>query len=234
MRGAVFSALAVMFLASPVAAQTQLTLLAEDNYPSNFMRDGKLTGLSVDLLTEAFRRSGVPQTMTVLPWARAYDAALKTRDTCVFSAAHTAERDTSFKWVQPLNTIEMIVVADPGHPVQVKDTDDLRRYTIGTYVGDYREAVLKGMGMHIESVSVDALNADKLRRGRIDLWATDNASLLKLKGEFTPVYTYYKVDLALACNASTDSGLIARLQTALDGMREDGTVTRMRQVYDLQ
>jgi len=152
----------------------------------------------------------------------------------VFSTAHTAERDNSFRWIEPLNTIEMIVVAARDRPVSIKDREDLRRYTIGTYVGDYREDVLKEMQMRIESVRDDSLNAEKLRRGRIDLWAVDSAKLPQLQGEFLPVYTYHKVDLALACNKAVDPAIISRLQQAIRTVHEDGTFARYRAKYVTQ
>ena len=219
-------------LAAPTFAAAQgLSLLAEDNFPANFVRAGELKGISVDLLREAFRRADIPYSMSVVPWARAYDTALKSPDHCVFSAAHTPERDRLFRWVEPLNTIEMVVVAPQGTRIDVKTDDDLRRYTIGTYIGDYREAVLKGMGMRIDSVGEDALNADKLRRGRIDLWAVDSAKLPQLKGEFTPIYTYYKVNLALACNTAVDADVIDRLQRAMTSVHADGTFPRIKALY---
>ena len=209
-------------LCSPLAAQEQLHLLAEDNFPNNYLDSGELKGSSVDLLRETFKRAGVPYTIAVLPWARAYDTALKEPGNCVFSTAHTPERDSQFKWIGPLKTIEMIVVASPTRRITVSGDEDLRRYTIGTYLGDYRESVLQGMGMRIESVRDDTLNAEKLRRGRIDLWAVDSARLPGLKGEFVPVYTFYKVDLALACNAATGTKLVEQLSQGLSGLLRDG------------
>ena len=220
-------------VSSPALAQP-LSLLAEDNYPNNFLVDGNLKGRSVDVLRETFKRADVPFTMNVLPWARAYDTALKSDGSCVFSTAHTAERDASFKWIEPLNTIEMMVVASPNHLVSVKNNDDLHHYTIGTYLGDYRESVLKSMGMRIESVTDDALNAEKLRRGRIDLWATDKAHLSELKNEFLPVYTFYKVDLALARNKNIDSNTADRLQKALKSVHEDGTFDKLLSAYSAE
>lgn len=223
-----------VLLCSPVAAQEGLTLLAEDNFPNNYLDKGELKGLSVDLLKETFKRAEVPYTVAVLPWARAYDTALKEPGNCVFSTAHTPERDSQFKWIGPLSTIEMIVVASRTRPIEISSDGDLGRYTIGTYLGDYRESVLKGMGMHIESVREDMLNAEKLRRGRIDLWAIDSARLPGLKGEFIPTYTFYKVDLALACNAATDARLVDRLRLGLDNLRQDGSHDRVRNVYQAQ
>lgn len=220
-----------VLLCSSVAAEERLNLLAEDNFPNNYLDKSELKGLSVDLLKETFKRAEVPYTVAVLPWARAYDTALKEPGNCVFSTAHTPERDSQFKWIGPLSTIEMIVVASRTRPIEISNDEDLRRYTIGTYLGDYRESVLKAMGMHIESVREDTLNAEKLRRGRIDLWAIDSARLPGLKGEFVPTYTFYKVDLALACNAATDTGLVDRLRLGLDSLRQDGSYDRNRSAY---
>jgi len=228
------AALALVFAVPSLAAAESLTLLAEDSFPANFVEAGELKGLSVDVLREAFERADVTFTMSVQPWARAYETALTSPGHCVFSAAHTPERDSSFRWIEPLNTIEMIVVAARDRPVSIKTREDLRRYTIGTYVGDYRENVLKEMQMHIESVRDDSLNAEKLRRGRIDLWATDSAKLPQLKGEFLPVYTYHKVDLALACNKAVDPATVGRLQQAIKTVHEAGTFARYRAKYVTQ
>ena len=100
---------------APPPPASSLTLLAEDSYPNNYLEGGVLKGMSVDLLKDAFRRAGETYTMSVLPWARAYESALRDPGTCVFSTAHTPAREASFAWVGPLSTIEMTVVAPREH-----------------------------------------------------------------------------------------------------------------------
>lgn len=60
--------LALIVLSAPVAA---VTLLTEENPPFNFTEEGRLVGMSSEIVLEAARRANLPVKTEVLPWDEA-------------------------------------------------------------------------------------------------------------------------------------------------------------------
>lgn len=95
----------------------QITYMTEDYPPDNFVRNGTLTGYSVDLLKALWKKMGCPeQPIQVLPWARGYHNALEMPNHMLFTMARTPEREKLFHWVGPIyrTQIALIGLADRG------------------------------------------------------------------------------------------------------------------------
>jgi polar amino acid transport system substrate-binding protein len=55
---------------SDTCSARSLVLVAADTAPTAYMEDGKPTGILVDVVTEAFRRTGYQFEIQLMPWAR--------------------------------------------------------------------------------------------------------------------------------------------------------------------
>lgn len=64
--------------------------------------DGSLGGYATEVLHELFALTGDEADIQVIPWARAYDRALKESNVLIYSIAHTKERASLFHWVGAL------------------------------------------------------------------------------------------------------------------------------------
>src|SRR5881397_3481136 len=91
-----------LLLAGWSARGGELQLLTEEYPPLSFTRDGKVSGLSVEIVEEIQRRVGSRVPIQVLPWARAYRMAQEQPDVALFGTTRTAERDKLFQWVGPI------------------------------------------------------------------------------------------------------------------------------------
>jgi polar amino acid transport system substrate-binding protein len=230
-------AAAMIGCAAPVAADP-LHLNTEDYPPFNYVDPGtrKVTGISVDILAEALRRTAITGTMTVLPWQRAYAEALGNADTCVFSTTVTDERKPLFKWVGPLTTNDWTLFARADSTIALKTLDDAKPYRIGGYQGDAAGEFMKSGGFTVDAATRDELNPAKLDAGRIDLWVTG-----KLVGPYyaksqgivglKQVFTINHEDLALACNKGVPDATITALSMAVDAMKADGTAAGIEAKY---
>lgn len=224
----------ILALAAPGASA--LELMTEDDPPHNMLQDGRLTGISTDKLVEAFRRAGVPQTMRLLPWARAYQSALTQPGYCAFSAARTVEREPLFKWIGPIAAMDWALYTRAGgeRPARL---EDVRQETIGGYLQDVISVWLADRGYLVDAAPGDTANPRKLMAGRIRYWASSRpraTALLAREGlsrQIVPVLTFGHTDLYLACNFSTDDTLVQRLNATLQTMREDGTSARIEARY---
>src|SRR5579859_5824612 len=87
--------------ASSASAQS-LTIATEEMPPFNMSVRGKVEGLASEILIAALAETQISYKISVYPWLRAYEMALKEPETCVYSTTRTNERDLLFKWVGPL------------------------------------------------------------------------------------------------------------------------------------
>ena len=239
---ALFLVLLGFVLPNPVNAA--VTLITEDTPPANYLdRAGKPAGLAVELVQEMARRVGDPGVVQVVPWARGYKDAQENADTALFHTVWTLERDRLFQWVGPLFPTEIVFYRKAGVGPRINTLDDARKVrAIGTYKDDAKEQLLKKMGFaNLESTVDDSQNPKKLVAGRIDLWPVNTLqvkSMLESGGlpadSIEPALTMTRQQAYLAFSPKTDPRLVAKWQTALDEMEQDGTADSIRAKYGLK
>ena len=241
------SILFALFLsANAMANQPTINLQTENFPPYNYSVEGKnfakgdgVAGISVEIVKEAFKRAGVPYTITLrFPWKRIYGMAENKNNYGIFSMVRSEERENSFQWVGPLAPDEWVFFAKANSDIIVNSLDDAKQFQVGGYKGDALTDYLIEEGVSVRAAAQDKSNVKKLRDGRIDLWASNNFSaraLAKQEGvsfsEFKPVFTIDKVDLFLGLNKQVAPAVAAKLQKALDEMSADGTIDQTINLY---
>jgi len=85
-------ALAIAAMGCGNAYAGGLVLVAADSAPTAYMQDGKPTGILVDVVTEAFRRSGHQFEIQLMPWARCLAEIRSGRVDGIFSVFKLPER----------------------------------------------------------------------------------------------------------------------------------------------
>lgn len=219
------------------AQSAALRLTTENSPPFNMMEGDKIVGRATDLVREMAERAKLTISIDMLPWARAYNMALKDADTCVFATTRTPEREPLFKWVGPVGASEWVLYGSAERNIKLNSIEDARSMTIGTYVGDARDEYFRSRGFRVQSASDDLSNPRKLLLNRIDLWAASvvRGALLVAQHDWTgkvvPVLAFHKVDLYLACHADLPTPLVDRLNAALLGMVRDGTTRAIEKKY---
>jgi polar amino acid transport system substrate-binding protein len=228
-------ALLLMTLSAQAGA---INLNTEEYPPLNFSLDGGqyISGSSTDLMREVMKRSGLPGKFALYPWQRAYNMALKDKDSCVFSTTRTEAREKLFKWVGPLSSSSWVLFARAGSAIRAKTLDDVRPYSIGSYLGDAKAVFLKENNFTVDEASNEEQNIRKLQAGRIELWATASDSgpwlAKKLNIEIRPVLTFNEVYLYAACNLAVPDADIAKMNDAIKAIKADGTFRRIMKAYE--
>ncbi|GAB3432834.1 transporter substrate-binding domain-containing protein [Massilia solisilvae] len=218
--------------------QPKLYLTTETSAPSSMIEGGRVTGIGTDKVREIMARAGIDYTIDLLPWKRAYMAALERPDACVFSTTRTAEREALFKWVGPTDEAQWVLAARIGSGIRLNTLEDARKYRIGTYNGDARDQYLRERGFQVDPAPNDLINPRKLIMGRIDLWAAawrHGSLVLGQHGwdkQIAPVLTFNRLRVYLACNRGVPDELVARMNAAVEAMTRDGTMRRIERKYD--
>lgn len=87
------TAVILALLLNNAARANQIRLVGLNYPPYISVDDGKVGGMAVDIVTEAFHRAGRDIAIEVMPWARALDEAKSGSADAIFPAAKNAERE---------------------------------------------------------------------------------------------------------------------------------------------
>ncbi|MEO3428597.1 transporter substrate-binding domain-containing protein [Pelagibius sp. CAU 1746] len=229
------AALAAALAAGSAGAQDVLHLTTEQYAPFNFDSDGEILGLGADQVREIMKRSGIDYDMELLPWSRAIGLAREKPMTCVFTTAHTAERDTQFKWVEPLLIERTLLIRAAGSAIEASSVAEATGYRTGTQTGDYTVELLRNAGFTEIDLARDLdLTLKKLLSGRVDLMAVSESFFRRLQGEGVPieeVAVLYEQIFSIACSPQTPDKIVDRMQSALIGIIADGTQSEILSRY---
>ncbi len=221
-----------------------LVLLTENFPPYNMAKNGKnfaqgenIEGIAVDIVRETFQRAGIPYSLTLrFPWERVYKLALENPGYGAFVMARLPEREHLFKWVGPIGPDDWVMLAKADSNIVLTSLEEAREYKIGAYKGDAIALTLAKQGLAPLVVLRDQDNAQKLLTGQIDLWATGDpagrylARQIGVTGLKT-VLRFNSAELYLALNRQVSDETVARLQAALDQLRQEGRVDEILARY---
>lgn len=228
-------------LALAATSAHALTFTTEDYPPFNLKgSDGKVAGISTDIVQEALKRAGLTASIQLLPWERALDMAKKQPDVCVYSAVRNAEREKLFKWVGPLVADEISLFAKGDSTISLSGPADAKKYKVGAYNGDAYGDFVEKQGIKLDRVANDAQNLPKLASGRIDLWvagaksgpykALHEGSGIKIK-QVLAMGDPKDSQMYLACNPGVPDDAVKKLNDAVAAIRKDGTADKIAKKY---
>jgi len=226
----------LLFLPSSLAWSASFTLLTEELPPYSIKKGGTPSGASVDIVSELFKRVGIPFTVKIVPWQRAYNGAVDGANTCVFPIQRNQEREALFQWVSPVLITQNGFYTLDSSSHKIRTIDDVKGLKIGSYRGSAVAEYLTNNGYKVDVLPKDAPNLQKLSAGRIDVWAADTlvASHLSKKANITNIkeqLVYFSSLRALGCNLSTPQEIVDKLQMELKNMYGDGTVEKILATY---
>jgi len=225
--------LALCLIAGGPAARASeaLQLTTEEYAPFNFREGSGIVGLGAEQVREIMRRSGIDYEMTLMAWSRAIGLAREKPMTCVFTTAHTVERDQSFKWVEPLLVERTLLVRAADSGITPENLEAATGYRTGTQTGDYTVELLRNAGFREIDLARDLdLTLKKLLSGRVDLMAVSESYAHRKQDEGIPieeVAVLHEQVFSIACSPQTPDAIVARMQKALNAIIADGTQAKI-------
>ncbi len=222
----------------------QLIVMTEEYPPFNFMKDGKLSGISVDIVVEMLKRvktNHSREDIQFLPWARGYNLTLQRKGHALFSTTRTSEREEKFKWVGPFVPTIIGLTAKKSNMFKINSGEDIRKLRIGVVKDDIGQQLLEAIGMpedRMEIVLTNEQNYKKLRANRIDAVAYETQVAkwgLQTLGEdlsqYEVIHELKRGDLYLALHKATPDLIIEKLQQSFDSLVKDGTHRKIIEHY---
>ncbi|MCG8635984.1 MAG: transporter substrate-binding domain-containing protein [Desulfobacterales bacterium] len=205
----------------------QIRIVTSHFAPFNYLKEGKPTGFCTEIVRVLLKNLNISAPITTLPWARAYQTALKEKNTLIFTIARTPEREPLFHWIGVLVTGQSYLFSLKNRFIVLSSLDQARPYRIGAARDGIRGKYLSDAGIfELDLVADSRMNAVKLLNQRIDLWAEDELAAVhtirqlgydpgdilakSLPLDLKPVPTGY-----LAFSRDTDKHLLAAFKHAL-------------------
>lgn len=230
------------FLVYMVSAE-DLTIYTENYAPFNYEENGVVKGLNVELLIEVLKRANIdktPDDIILTSWARGYKETQRRKNSLLFTAARTPQREKLFKWVGPIGASHMALIARTNRNIDLK-SNGFNAYKYASMKDVRGEQALLTAGTkpnNILHVNSTQSAAHLLARGRVDAWAYDRIVsfwVLQTLGydpkNFKVIHSFNRYNHYFAFNKDTNSNLIERLQHALDTIQEDGTHAALIEKY---
>mgnify|MGYP001550595902 CR=1 FL=1 len=221
-----------------------IVLFSEEHKPFQYFDKGnKVAGFGVDLIKEIFDEAGISikgDIIDIWPWSRAYHMALYNKNTAVFMTVRIPEREHLFKWVGPLASRSMwLFKLKKREDINLKNLEDVKSYKVAGYRNSADTAYMESLGIKVEVLSSQKLLIEMLLAERVDLVPSleltmvaslqDKAMALDIVEKAILLDNKYSYFLAL--NRETDDSIVARLQTALDAIKQRGDYRRLREKY---
>lgn len=224
------------------AAAADLRAYTGDWAPYNFEENGKVRGISTEVLQSACKLAQLDCSIESVPWARGYKIATTEPSTLVYTTARKPSREKEFVWVGPIlpRTTWIYVRSDPS--IVTKSPIDIAKLTIGIVRGEASETDLLAAGLPESGLSRQVNNADViklLRLAAIDgMVDTEVGMLWNLKTNSLPPHSVrqaYKLSdegaYYFALNLETPPETVKKLQAAVDKLRASGQIDRIMRSY---
>ncbi len=217
-----------------------LQILTEEGPPYNYLKDGKVEGMAVEVVREVLKRVNHPDNIKILPWSRAYQATMEGQNYALFPTSRGPEREEKFKWAGPISEYNSVFFAKKGSGIKIESLEDAKKVcSIGTYKDDYQEIFLKAQGFtNLASVDREIVNPAKLVLGQIDLWASGDATgYYNTKWANVPaseleiVFKYRKGQNYIVFSKNVSDELVKSWQDAIDAIKKDGTYQKISDKY---
>jgi len=225
------------------ATDAGLRIITEDLPPFNYAGpDGKAAGQSTEVVNGILTRLNQTASIEILPWSQGYNLTTAGPRTVLYSTGRTDERETLFRWVGPVASMDYMLYARNGSGLQVGSLEAAKKAgRTGVVKDDARYQFL--MENRFDAVTTCDSDAGCLRNlmaGTTELWlgsSADAAEIARKEGidpsAFVALYPVRTVPLYIAFSNDTPDSVITRWQDALDAMKKDGTFDAIRKKYGL-
>ncbi len=111
-----------------------LKLITEEFPPLNFSNNGKIEGISVDILSLILKKLNSRLTtrdIKILPWDLGYKILKTDKNTVLFTTSKTKERENKFKWAGPFILEKKVLLSKKRSLIKIKSLNELKDYKIG-------------------------------------------------------------------------------------------------------
>ncbi len=217
--------------------------VGSEDYPPfiDLDNNGNPTGLDMDILKEAFDRIGYDIRFVTINWEDKDDLLASGEVDCVTGGFTVNGREDDYLWVGPyMSSNQVIVVNSTG---DIYSPQDLKGKTVAVQSASAAENMLLEHSnpdipadVQVFSYEDNSLPFAALGCDYVDAFIADEPVVVQYMKDYNTVFTildepamYAGVGTAFAKDG--DAKLCAKLNDAIDEMREDGTLEKIIKSY---
>lgn len=239
--------LCLLWITPPALAQGKPTRLVTFDYPPFMVAGnaGQLSGLMIDVVTEAFKRMGQPVRIEFYPFSRCLAMVEAGEADAMFTIKKTPQREAHYLFPkEPVLTQHYVFFVRSNSTLEFKGKlTDFANTTIGvqdntSYGGIFDAAVQQGVFNKLDPAPNYESNFKKLLVGRVDAviisQVVGQAIVKRLKAAEQVRVSGPAVETAMSYmmfNNKTPPALISEFDKAIVSMRKDGAMSRIQNVY---
>ena len=222
----------------PLLGGAQTVRVVTETTPYVYMQGDKIAGPATEILHKTLQLANIKDySLTMYPWARAYDMALKEPNVLIYLIARTPERDPQFQWVGELLQVRYALYKlKDRSDISAANLDAARNYVVGVMRDDLRHQFLQRQGFTRLVVSAQSTdNFAQLVNRKVDMVPlSESGALAQCQTTHFDCAGLEKVltldemttGVYMAYSKFTSAELVARTQAAFEQLRANGTVRR--------
>ncbi|MCE5265266.1 MAG: transporter substrate-binding domain-containing protein [Deltaproteobacteria bacterium] len=219
---------------------SELQMLTEEYPPVTFIKEGKVTGFVTEIVREIVARQGIPDRIRLTSWDEAYNLALNKPNVVLFSAERTEKRENLFQWVGPVGKNSAIFYAKKGSGIRIGSLDEAKKISaIATTTNWFTEQYLKEKGFtNLVSSPLPVTAIRQLMNGEVKVAVFTDITIpeiVKSAGyrmdDLEPVFTVSNTYFYIAVSRGTPAEVVKQWQSALAGLKADGTFEKIYRRY---
>ncbi|WP_207283017.1 ABC transporter substrate-binding protein [Pseudomonas sp. FW300-N2F2] len=204
-----------------------------------YQRDDKVVGPGIRIAEETLRNAQLTDySLSLYPWARAYEKALHEPNVLIFPLDRTPARETLFKWVGEIHRVaSRLYKLRDNRDITVSSLEQAKQYSIGVVRNDAKQIYLQQRGFTRLVISANNHdNFQKLLNRQIQLlpMPENTARLMSQDAQvdFASLEEVYILDeqphrVHLAFSLSTPDEVVAKAQRAFEELKDSGEVARI-------
>lgn len=231
----VLSVLGSLLLCVASHAQPEpYALQYSENPPFTMTQSGKPVGIAIDIIATLFNRANIAYSLRATPLARGMAETKARERACVFPVQRAQSIEADYRWISPIFVTDSGLFMHPDATKPLIALADARPLKIGVMRGSGDAEYLKSLLYAVDEANTPDQSLEKLLNKRVDAWATDILSAQYFIGKSgaenkTPVkaLTFRRTLGSLACNTNMPRSDVDVLQSTLDTMIRDGTLSKL-------
>jgi polar amino acid transport system substrate-binding protein len=236
----------IILLTFSVSSQAKvLQILTMENAPYSFTQNGKVKGIGVELVKEAFRRMDQPVQVSIAPWARAMEQIRNGTVDGLFNVYRTPERELFADYSELLQDETVVLFVRKNSPIEFRgDLAELSQHKFAairgySYGRTFDKAVADNVINNIELMTLTEQSLRMLVMNRTDVVPSGRhvgkyylyqRGLQDSVRELSPPLETVPTYLIFPKNSQLES-IRQQFNKALQSMRNDDTYERIYQDF---
>ena len=147
----------------PIAHANEINIVTEVFPDFQYLdANNQLAGRSVEKVKNALDAAGISYTMSANNWSVSYNAALRDKNTCIFSIVRLPPRENNFVWIAELEEFESAIYGLKSRGIKLKTLHDAKRYKIAVLRDNFSHHYLLERGFNESRHLLLIDNLDKI------------------------------------------------------------------------